>query len=596
MESIVEQAEAFPNPQFGRPQWEDLTGTWAFAFDDDNVGLRERWFEDSSPLDRTIAVPFPPESEFSGIGETGFHRVFWYARTFRPDNLLSGERLLLTFGAVDYQATVWIDGQYVGEHEGGHTPFQCDITDAIIPERTESTIVVRVVDNPHDLSQPRGKQDWQEQPHSIFYHRTSGIWQPVWLERAPRVRIGSFRWTFDASEWLLHYDVELTEAAMAGTTLEVRLDHPEMSLPSTSVSFTGREVSGVIPLRTDPGSVDRRRLLWSPEQPNLLGAELTLRSPSQPDDRVLTYLGLRTLDYSGERFRINGRDTFLRLVLSQGYWPESHLAAPSADAIRREVKLALELGFNGARVHQKVEDPRFLYWADRLGLLVWGEMANAYGYTERGIDRHMREWRDVVKRDRNHPSVIAWVPFNESWGVDDVGSSERQQQAVHAAYHTTKQLDSTRPVVGNDGWEHVTGDLLTIHDYSWDPEALRSRYSDRAGFERALATYFPGSRRIAVAGYQPAGKPIVLSEYGGVSYAPAQDEEWFGYGTVRSEEEFIAQYEALTSVLHESQVLTGFCYTQLTDTLQETNGLLTADREPKAAIRELRRITRGEDG
>jgi len=309
---------------------------------------------------------------------------------------------------------------------------------------------------------------------------------------------------------------------------------------------------------------------------------------------VQTYLGLRSIDLSGRRFRINGRDTFLRFVLNQGYWPESQLAAPSPEALKREVELILELGFNGARTHQKIEDPRFLYWADRLGLLLWGETANSFTFTERSIDWHLSEWREAVLRDRNHPSVIAWVPFNESWGVGEVGRSPEQQEAVKAAYHRTKMLDGTRPVIGNDGWENVIGDLVTIHDYTWDPQTLRDRYTSEDQLPTTLATHFPGARHIAVGDFCTDGKPVMVTEYGGVSFAPDSGENWFGYGKVSTPDEYLAQYKALTDALSESDYICGFCYTQLTDTEQETNGLLDEHRQPKVAMDKLRAITRHE--
>jgi len=590
---ILDDVSSAPNPQFARPDRLDLTGPWRFAFDDDDRGLRERWFADPTPLDRTITVPYPPESRLSGIHETGHHRVFWYARTIALPLDDAHEHLVLNFGAVDFAATVWVDGAFVGAHEGGHTPFALDITDALDASLAEHTIVVRVVDDPVDDEQPRGKQDWRPDPHVIWYHRTSGIWQPVWIERTPAVRILSVRWRFDRAHWRLDYEVQLSARAVAGTSLRIALEHPTRTLPGVTAEVVGNRVSGQISLATSFEPMNWDELVWSPEHPNLIGAQLTLTAPDAPDDVVLSYVGLRTVELTPYRVRINGKPVFLRFVLNQGYWPESQLTAPSPEALKREVELILELGFNGARNHQKVEDPRFLYWADRLGLLLWGEMPAAFTHTDRAIARHAQEWREAVIRDRNHPSIIAWVPFNESWGVSEVGDAVGQQHAVSAAYHATYQLDGTRPVIGNDGWEQVAGDILTIHDYTWDPDDFSTRYASHDALEVTNETYFPGNRRIEVGNYQRVNKPVIISEYGGVSYAPASGDTWFGYGTVRSDEEYLAQYEALTRRLHDLPWLAGYCYTQLTDTEQETNGLLTEAREPKVDISELRRITTG---
>jgi hypothetical protein len=290
---------------------------------------------------------------------------------------------------------------------------------------------------------------------------------------------------------------------------------------------------------------------------------------------------------------INGEPTFLRMVLSQGYWPESHLAAPSPEALRLEVELILGLGFNGARLHQKAEDPRFLFWADVLGLLLWAEIGSSFTYSDRAIEMHAREWREVVVRDRNHPSIITWIPFNESWGVDNVALVPSERHAVKAAYHMTHQLDGTRPVVGNDGWENVIGEILTAHDYNWEPEYLEKLYGSSTTADDLVASYALKFRRLVVGDYGSTEKPVILSEFGGVSFAPDVTDRWFGYGTVQTSDEFVSTYESLVEVVSQSTRLAGFCYTQLTDTLQETNGLLTEKRVPKADIAVLREITIG---
>lgn len=591
---LVEALASSPNPQFSRPGWVDLTGEWRFRFDDDDIGIRERWFQKPESLDRTITVPYPPESDLSGIADKSHHPISWYARSVSDNRTGLAERLILNFGAVDYHATVWVDGVQVGEHRGGHTPFHFDVTEALDTgrETEDHWVVVRAHDDPHDAEQPRGKQDWLPEPHVIWYHRTSGIWQPVWTETTPPTRILSVRWRFDAARWLVDYEVELSQPPASGSTLRIDLEFEGEPISTLRTSCSGRTIVGQMHLGSGPRTMEHGRLIWSPDKPNLIGAELTF-SEGGLDDAVQSYLGLRTIELSGRRFLINGRSVFLRFVLNQGYWPESQLAAPSPEALKREVELIQQLGFNGARTHQKIEDPRFLYWADRLGLLLWGETVNAFTFTERAIDRHLDEWREAVIRDRNHPSVIAWVPFNESWGVSELGASEAQQHAVKAAYHRTHTLDGTRPVIGNDGWENVIGDLFTIHDYQWDPQVLRDRYSHESQLPGTIATYFPGSRHLAVGDFETGGKPVMVTEFGGVSFAPSSDEEWFGYGKVSSPEAFVEKYRELTNALSESLLICGFCYTQLADTEQETNGLLTEDREPKAPLETLSAITRG---
>ncbi len=589
---LIEDLSSAPNPQFVRPGYLDLSGEWQFAFDDENRGIRERWYTDPAQLRERITVPYPPESALSGIHDISYHAVLWYAREFETASLAQGERLLLNFGAVDYEATVWVDGAFVGAHRGGHSSFSIDITDALNRDASH-WIVVRAFDDPHNVEQPRGKQDWQSSPHSIWYERTSGIWQPVWLERTPSVRIASVVWRFDATRWAIEYDIDFSATPAKGSVLKIDFELDDRTFPGVRITPTGRFVSGCIGLGGSQEIMDPAALLWSPDRPHLIGATLTFSAPGQIDDVVQSYVGLRTVELTSSKVLLNGRPIFLRFVLEQGYWPESQLSAPSAEALKREVELIQELGFNGARIHQKVEDPRFLYWADRLGLLLWGETANSFTYSQQSIAWHAQEWQEIVTRDRNHPSIISWVPFNESWGVNELSRSLPQQHAVQAAYHQTHQLDGSRPVIGNDGWENIAADIFTIHDYSWDEDLLRRRYGSHEGLQEAIAGHFPASRPLIAGDFDYTGKPVMVTEYGGVSFAPASGEKWYGYGRVNTESEYIDKYRALTSALSESELLCGFCYTQLTDTLQETNGLLTDKREPKVPIEEIRKITEG---
>jgi beta-galactosidase/beta-glucuronidase len=347
---LIDSLSEAPNPQFCRENRVDLTGVWRFAFDDAGEGLAQRWFERPDRLTEQITLPYPPESRLSGIHDTGFHPVLWHARTFDVPPLQPGERLRLTFGAVDYAATVWVDGAVVGQHTGGHTPFSFDITDALRPDG-EHWIVVRAEDDPHDAEQPRGKQDWQATPHGIWYERTSGIWQPVWLEITPAVRIESIRWGFDAARWAIEYDIALSQRPLSGSTLTLEFEHGDRALPAVRIAAAGRVISGTIGLFGSLEIMNPRAVLWSPEHPNLIGARVTLTAPGQPDDVVASYLGLRTVSTTARRVLINGAPVFLRMVLQQAYWPESQLAAPSPEALEREADLILALGFNGARIH-----------------------------------------------------------------------------------------------------------------------------------------------------------------------------------------------------------------------------------------------------
>jgi hypothetical protein len=584
MHDVSASSALHPRPQLRRADWIDLCGTWGFAHDDEDRGVTERWFECSEPFDRKIVVPYPPESKLSGVHETGFHRIVWYRREFRIDDSLRSDRLQLHFGAVDYKASVWVNGRLAVEHEGGNTPFSADIAQLLVEDDVQ-TIVLRAEDDPQDLQQPRGKQYWERKPGYIWYHRTTGIWQPAWLEPLPRTAIEELRWTPDVDRLGVELVLRLDRTPPKGWRARIRLsgDRPTRTLVDDLCYLEGKELRRDLLLDISNAAVRRRRtLLWAPDHPNLIDAEIELIDANgDVVDRVESYFGLRRIEARGGRFILNGVPIFLRLVLAQNYWPDSLLAAPCEEALRREVELAQELGFNGIRIHQKVEDPRFLYWCDRLGMLVWAEMANAYVYSDRAAEMLVREWLAVVKRDFNHPSIVTWVPLNESWGVPDLDRSQQQRAFVRALYHLTKSLDPTRPVIANDGWQHSVGDIFGVHDYAPTGDALRERYRDREAVARTFREVRPHHHPLLAEDGALSNEPIVISEYGGLTFAPGADEDWFGYGQFADAETLLGRYEELTDALLDSTALAGFGYTQLTDTEQETNGLLTVDRRPK---------------
>ncbi|MEF2277401.1 sugar-binding domain-containing protein [Deinococcus sp. YIM 134068] len=587
----AQTAALHPRPQLTRERWEDLCGTWQFAHDDGDRGVEERWFEREDVFDQRITVPFPPESRASGLRATGYHRVVWYRRTVRVAPEDRAGRVLLHFGAVDYRASVWVNGRLVAEHEGGHTPFTADLSAVLVADETQ-TLVVRAEDDPSDLAQPRGKQDWEEEPHAIWYHRTTGLWQPVWLEYVPGTFIQSLRWTPDVDRGRLGLCVRLNRAPARPLRVRVRLSLRGERLADDTYALEGQEVRREIDL--DPARLrrDRKNLVWSPRRPNLIDARLTLLDDEDNVvDEVGSYAGLRSVGVRDGRFQLNGSAYYLRLVLAQNYWPESHLAAPSADALRREVELVKELGFNGVRIHQKVEDPRFLYWCDRLGLLVWGEMANAYVFTPEAQRRLTREWLDVLERDYNHPCIVTWVPVNESWGVPNLEGDPDQRAFVRGLYHLTRSLDATRPVIGNDGWELVEGDILGVHDYAMDGATLRERYHSAEALEHTLKTVQPSRRNFYLSGHHRRDEPVMLTEFGGLSHAPGDLDRWWGYGTLTDTDALLERYGELVGAVLDSPVISGFCYTQLTDTEQETNGLLREDRTPKLDPERVRAIT-----
>jgi hypothetical protein len=581
-------AHGYPRPQLARTAWTSLNGRWQFSID------REGCWRDPSevPFDREIQVPFAPETPASGIGDTSLFRACWYRTRFERPKLGGGERLRLHFGAVDYDATVWVEGAVAGRHEGGFTPFAFDVTD-LLGDAERPEIVVRAEDDPLDLAKPRGKQDWLLEPHSIWYPRTTGIWQTVWLEVLPPVSIGSLRWTPNLERWELGLDARIDGPLPEDLRLAVKLRVGNLLLADDSYSLLGAELSRRIAL-SDPGIDDyRNELLWSPHSPTLIDATLQLwAGRGHLLDEVSSYTALRTFAVQGERIVLNGRPLGLRMVLDQGYWPETGMTPPDDEALRRDVELTKAMGFNGARKHQKIEDPRYLHWADRLGLVVWEEMPSAYRFTTQSIERLTRQWLEVVRRDASHPCIAAWVPFNESWGVPNLTEIPAERHFVQAIYHLTKTLDPTRAVVGNDGWEAVATDIIGIHDYEEDSERLQRRYLSEEVVPMLFRRERPGGRVLTVEGHPHAGQPLVLTECGGISYAEKESGTW-GYSRARTPREFLERYAELMSALRAIPLFAGFCYTQFADTYQETNGLLHADRSPKAPLEQIRAATRG---
>jgi beta-galactosidase/beta-glucuronidase len=572
---------AYPRPQLQRAQWQDLGGPWGFAHDDDDVGRRDGWSRGDGPFAATIQVPYPPESALSGVHDPAGHPVVWYRRVVRIDPVGADRRVLLHLGAVDYRAEVWVNGQLVARHEGGHTPVDADITEAL-DEGGDQVVVVRAEDPVDDPAQPRGKQDWRPTPHDIWYHRTTGIWQPVWWEVVGDRHLTRLDWTPDLLRGRVTLDAELSGMPAEGSRLEVRLSRADRVVAEASVRVGATHAVGILDLPEARHGQDLGDLLWTPEQPNLLDARVALVAPDGTVlDEVTSYLGYRSVGTGDGRFLLNGRPYYLRLVLEQGYWPQSHLAAPDDDALRAEVEAVKSLGFNGIRIHQKIEDPRLLAWCDRLGLLVWAEMPSAYAFSPTAVRRVVQEWTEAVRRDRSHPCIVTWVPLNESWGVPAIAQDAAQRDYATALYHLTKALDPTRPVISNDGWEHTRSDILGVHDYAARGELLAERYRDAEAIDRAVGDQGPGGRRVLLDGARDRGRPVVLSEFGGLSLAPEEGEEWFGYATVRSAEEYLERFAGLVDALLDNPEIAGFCYTQLTDTEQERNGLLAADRTPK---------------
>ncbi len=556
----------YPQPQFERKDWQSLNGQWDFGYD-------------GKTFDKKITVPYTVETKLSGIGDTEFHPEVWYKRSIQIPAAWKGKRVLLKFGAVDYIATVWVNGTEVASHVGGSTPFDTDITDALKAGSNE--IRVRAVDPPTDRYVPRGKQYWEPKSKGIFYTRTTGIWQPVWLEATGESYLSRIRIT----------------AEMDGTArFDARIARHQKDLKLVAII---RNQSGILSTaeaiaqdeRPSVSVVVAQPRLWGPGSPNLYDVEFQIKKGEQILDRVQSYFGFRTISIENGKFMINGRPVFLKTVLDQGYWPESTLTPPTDAAIKFDIEQMLAMGFNGARKHQKLEDPRFLYWADKMGFLVSSEAANAYLYDEQYVARFTQEWIESVERDASHPSIILWIPVNESWGVPNL-YDHRQSAHLKAMYWLTKSLDPTRPVIDNDGWEHTdTTDLFGIHDYARTGDILVSKYKNVKG----AGSPFPRNGREALApGFSYNGAPIFLSEFGGISYiAPGSNvpsDAWGYAGVEPNQAAAFARLKSLWEGIAQLPNIMAICYTQLTDVEQEINGLMTYDRKLKFDPAEIKKL------
>ena len=581
------ERENHPRPDRVRQLWCGLNGPWRFAFDPEKKGKREKWYR-SLPGTLTIQVPFCYQSRLSGIGSQEHCDVVWYERSIDIPGEMTATRLL-HFGAADYQADVWLNGQYLGGHTGGYTPFVFDITDLAAPG-DRCTLTVRCEDR-LDFDQPRGKQSYRPEPFACWYTPVTGIWQSVWLEGAGTYYPTGFRLTPCVEKGAVKVEITLNELPPEGSIrLTASFQGDPVARQEIAVT-TDRFVQTELYLRHNEALEGIH--LWCPESPALYDLTIETLVGGQSQDRVDTYFGMRSIEIVNGQVLLNRSALYQRLVLDQGYWPDSLLTAPDGEALKRDVELAKRLGYNGVRKHQKFEDPRFLYWADRLGLLVWGELPSAYWLRTSQKLNMMRDLSEAICRDYNHPCLITWVPLNESWGVPFIETQQEAQNLAAALYALVHSLDGTRPVSGNDGWEQAATDLFTVHDYTAWPEELSPAYQQ----EEALLTGHPGSdRMIAARGFDHRGKPRLMTEYGGIALqSDAGNGNWGYHGAEKDEQAFLKRFQAITRAFRKDPGFVGYCYTQLTDVFQEVNGLLDMNRHFKADPDKIRAINLGQD-
>ena len=577
----------YPRPQFVRNRWLNLNGEWEFAFDDANEGLQRGW-HDGRKLPGRITVPYAYQTPLSGINDKSIHEYLWYARSFEIPDDWRGD-LLLNFGAVDYSSILWINGQEVGHNQGGHVPFQFDIA-PYIKRGGVNRLTLRVEDK-QDPGQPRGKQSVSGIPQEIDYYCTSGIWQTVWLEPVPSLRIEELRIITHAYRNVVEIIVYL-HAPSADWRIEAEVTDDGRLVTrgeARTAVATGHLVLSIPYAK-----------LWSPESPHLYDLTVKLFDNAELLDEVKSYFGIRGIELRDGKFLLNGSSVYLQMILDQGYWPQSLLTAPSDEAMQTDIGWAKAFGFNGVRKHQKIEDPRWLYWCDRLGVMVWEEMPNAREWSLESEEKLSAEWQRAVRRDYNHPCIVAWVPVNESMGFPQLAQQHAGQYAfIERMVRTTRRLDDTRPVIDNDGWEHTDiADVCAIHDYSPSSEVLVKRYAKTLEGGSLPAKVWIGDKPLFARGSKYRGQPIILSEVGGFLAIPPdippeeRDVLYRFYDSFEKPEELVEKYRDLMRGIAQLSFLGGFCYTQLTDIEQEINGLLTYDRQPKVPAEEIAHIHR----
>lgn len=540
-----------------RKNWKNLNGEWDFCFDQSRSGdARKLWSKDAV-YDKKITVPFCVESALSGIGYKDFIFGVWYKKKVILSETDIAGRTVLHFGAADYKTIVYVNEKKVGEHEGGYVSFAFDVSDFVHPG--ENLIVVNCEDDTRDRMIPRGKQSEEYFSHGCDYTRTTGIWQTVWLEFKPNAFIADFRLYPQPEDCALNLRLDL----VGKTDLSVRAEYEGREVGE----YTLKEAEGCIHLHLP---LDEKHL-WEPGHGRLYDLKLTYG-----EDTVISYFGLRSVSLSGYKFLLNGRSVFQRLVLDQGFYPDGIYTAPSDEALLKDIHLSKAYGFNGARLHQKVFEERFLYHCDKEGYLVWGEFGN-WGLDHsdpESIYHILPEWIDEVKRDFNHPAIIGWCPFNETW---DQHGCRQYDPLLSLVYRTTKAMDPTRPCIDTSGNYHVETDIFDLHDYEQDPVVFRET-------QRLFAEEDTIRNHCANRQEYPKGMPMFYSEYGGIKWS-AQTEnskESWGYGNApTTPEEYKERYKGLTDAILDNPKVMGFCYTQLTDVEQEQNGCYYYSREQK---------------
>lgn len=561
----------YPRPQMTRTEWENLNGEWAFGFGEEVKKANAL----RGDLPRHIRIPFSYECALSGIEEKTHHEMVWYARSIKGKK---GKRTILHFEGADQETTVYINGRIIGSHCGAYARFSFDITKFLT--KSENILCVSCKDGKHPI-QVRGKQRWEDENFGCWYVQTTGIYKTVWLEYVDTVYLTNLKITPSLVDYSVRFDISVN---MPSDDVEVQFDITFDGKPVQSASITARDSDNSVSVRLDSKNITYQAMLWSPFDPALYDVDITVKKGGKTVDRVGSYFGLREMVAKDGQILLNNVPFYSRLVLDQGYWQESGITPPSEEALVKDIELCKAMGFNGARKHQKIEDERYFYYADIMGFVVWCEMPSNHWASDEASCRITNEWLEIVRQNYNHPSLVTWVIFNESWGVRNIYLNAKQSSLASGLYYLTKSIDSMRPVISNDGWSHAKSDILTLHHYEQNPEKLYDFYND---IKKLTVGDVDNAQILPYAcGYVYEGQPIIMSEFGGTAYIRDNDKGW-GYGCgVRNDEEYLERIGGLINAVKKMHI-SGYCYTQITDVEQEVNGLLLPDRTPKVALEKI---------
>ena len=559
------ERKEYPRPQFRRDIWQSLNGEWEFGFGD------------KQNYDRKINVPFSYQWQASGIGDISVHDTVWYKRKFTVSE--KNKRALLCFTASDYETDVWVNGNHVIKHIGGFTPFSADITEYL--KEGENEIVVRCIDT-LETAVPRGKQSWTGEQFSCFYYPNTGIWGSVWIEFFGVDCIENYSLQSDIDNRRVYGYIETLYGK--ADEAEIVLTFKDKRIKKQRISLYGKRTDYSINLADN--AFDFGELLWWVDNPNLINVDYVLYKDGNICDNAHARIGLRKISVEDGKINLNDRPLFQRLILDQGYWEESGLTPPSIEALKKDIEISKAMGFNGARKHQKLEDPYFYYYAEELGFLVWAEMPSAYTFCDREVKAITAEWQEIVNVAKNFTSVIAYVPLNESWGAREIKTNKSQQNFARSLYYLTKSLDDTRLVSTNDGFENIEeSDILSIHDYE-----IKSAEEFPIKYNGNYDGMHPQGWALFADGHSYKGQPVLLTEFGGIAFVNEANGETWGYGNgAKNAYDLCERLEQLIKGIAKTE-FQGYCYTQLTDVQLEVNGLLYADRTPKVAVDRLKKI------